>query len=130
MLFILLFIAMWLLDKRCDTYLFFRVLGTAILGGILFLIGICLANSHATQSNTPIQTENFVTSGFTRNKYGDKFFVYANEKGTFQVSTNSIHQIKQGAKNEIKTYAKNYPKVYKYLFFFPDKLYYKVEIKP
>ena len=129
MLFILLFIAMWVLDKKCDTYLFFRFLGTFILGGMLFVVGSYIANANAVQSDAPILTENFATSGFTRNRQGDKFFVYANENGTFQVSADSV-QMREGTKNEIKTYTKSYPKIYKYLFFFPDKLYYKVEIKP
>ena len=129
MLFILLFIIMWFLDRKFDTYLLFRVLGTFILGGMLFLVGICMANSNATNSDIPILQETFATSGFTRNRYGDKFFVYANENGTSQVSADSI-QVKQGTKNEIKTYTKSYPKIYKIMFFFPDKLYYKVEIKP
>ena len=96
---------------------------------MLFLAGMFIANSNATKSDAPILTENFATSGFTQNRQGDKFFVYANENGTFQVSADSI-QVKQGTKNEIKTYTESYPKIYKIMFFFPDKLYYKVEIKP
>lgn len=129
MLFILLFLIMWFLDRKLDTYLLFRVLGTFILGGMLFLVGICMANSQAIQSDIPIQTENFATSGFTRNRYGDKFFVYANENGTFQIPADSI-EMREGTKNEIKTYKISYPKTYKYLFFFIDKEYHKVEIKP
>lgn len=129
MLFILLFIVMWILDWKCDTYLFFRFLGSLILGGMLLLVGVFMVSGKAIQSDTPIQTESFATSGFTQSRSGDKYFTYSNENGTFQVSADSI-QMEEGTKNEIKTYKTSYPKIYKYLFFFQDGKYYKVEIKP
>ena len=129
MLFILLFIVMWILDWKFDTYSFFRILGSLILGGMLFLVGLFMVTGKAIQSDTPIQTESFATSGFTQSRSGDKYFTYSNENGTFQVSADSI-QMEEGTKNEIKTYKTSYPKIYKYLFFFQDGKYYKVEIKP
>ena len=129
MLFILLFIVMWILDWKCDTYLIFRFLGMLILGGMLLLVGIFMVDGKAIQSDTPIKTESFVTGSFTRSRSGDKYFTYSNENGTFEIPADSTQMI-EGTKNEIKTYKTSYPKTYKYLFFFADREYYKVEIKP
>lgn len=129
MLFILLFIVLWILDWKLDTYLIFRFLGSFILGGALLLIGTFMVSDKAIQSDTPIQTESFATGSFTRARSGYKYFTYSNENGTFEIPADST-QMKEGTKNEIKTYKTSYPKIYKYLFFFVDKEYYKVEIKP
>lgn len=129
MLFILLFIVLWILDKKCDTYWLFRFLGTLILGGMLLLVGVFMVSDKAIQSDTPIQTESFATGSFTRSRSGEKYFTYSNENGTFEIPADST-QMKEGTKNEIKTYKTSYPKIYKYLFFFQDGKYYKVEIKP
>ena len=129
MLFILLFITLWILDWKCGTYWGFRFLGTLILGGMLFLLGVFLVSDKGIQSDTPIQTESFATGSFTRSRSGNKYFTYSNENGTFEINADSI-QMKEGTKNEIKTYKRSYPKIYKYLFFFQDGKYYKVEIKP
>lgn len=129
MLFILLFIVLWILDKKCDTYWLFRFLGTLILGGMLLLVGVFMVSDKAIQSDTPIQTESFATGGFTRSRSGDKYFTYSNENGTSEIPADYT-QMKEGTKNEIKTYKISYPKIYKYLFFFQDGKYYKVEIKP
>ena len=56
---------MWVLDKKCDTYLSFRFLGTFVLDGMLFVVGTFMANTNAIKSDTPILTETFATSGFT-----------------------------------------------------------------
>lgn len=129
MLFILLFIVMWILDWKLDTYLIFRFLGTLILGGALLLVGIFIVSDKAIQSDTPIQTENFATGDFTKSRASYKYFTYSNENGTFKIPADYI-QMREGTKNEIKTYKTSYPKIYKYLFFFEDKEYYKIEIKP
>lgn len=129
MLFILLFIVLWILDKKCDTYWLFRFLGTLFLGGMLLLVGVFMVNDKTIQSDTPIQTESFATGGFTRSRSGEKYFTYSNENGTFEIPADST-QMREGTKNEIKTYKISYPKIYKYLFFFQDGKYYKVEIKP
>ena len=129
MLFILLFIVMWILDLKCGTYWLFRFLGTLILGGMLLILGYFMVGDKAIQSNIPTQTESFVTSGFTQSRSGRKYFTYSNEKGIFQIPSDSA-QVKEGTKNKVETHKTIYPKIYKYLFFFQDKEYYKVEIKP
>ena len=129
MLFILLFIVLWILDKKYNTYWIFRFLGTLFLGGMLLLVGVFMVSDKAIQSDTPIQTESFATGSFTRSRSGDKYFTYSNENGTFEIPAD-FTQMKEGTKNEIKTYKTSYPKIYKYLFFFQDRKYYKVEIKP
>ena len=129
MLFILLFIVLWILDKKYNTYWIFRLLGTLFLGGMLLLVGVFMVSDKAIQSDTPIQTESFATGSFTRSRSGDKYFTYSNENGTFEIPAD-FTQMKEGTKNEIKTYKTSYPKIYKYLFFFQDRKYYKVEIKP
>lgn len=108
---------------------FFGFLGTFTFGGMLFLFGVFMVTDKGIQSETPIQIENFAIGGFTRSKSGDKYFTYSNENGTFEIPTDSI-QMKEGTKNEIKTYKTSYPKIYKYLFFFGGEEHYKVEIKP
>lgn len=127
MLFILLFIAMALLDWKLDTSWFFKVMGTLLL----FFIALSIVDGKSIQSETPIRTESFVVGGFTNSYYGDKkCFTYSNENGTFEIPADST-QMKEWTKNEIKTYKTSYPKVYKYLFFsLHEGEYYKVDIKP
>lgn len=129
MLFILLLIALWTLDWKCDLLLLFRFLGTLVLCGMILVLASFVKSDSAIQSNIPIQTESFVTSGFTQVRSGKRYFTYSNESGTFQIPANSI-QSKEGTENKIETYKTTYPKIYKYMFFFQDKKYYKVEIKP
>lgn len=129
MLFILLFIVMAFLDWKLDTYWFFKVMGTLLLGLALFFIGLLIVDDKTIQSDTPIQTESFATGVFTRSRSGDKYFTYSNENGTFEIPADYT-QMREGTKNEIKTYKTSYSKIYKYLFFFADRKYYKVEIKP
>ena len=129
MLFILLLIILWTLDWKCDLLLLFRFLGTLVLCGVILVLASFVKSDSAIQSNIPIQTESFVTSGFTQVRSGKRYFIYSNESGTFQIPANSI-QSKEGTENKIETYKTTYPKIYKYMFFFQDKKYYKIEIKP
>lgn len=129
MLFILLFIVMCLLDKKFDTYVFFKTIGMSVLTFVLLLIGGSLAKSNAIQSEIPIHSDTFISSSFTRSSSGKQFFVYSNEKGTFSVPVIRL-KMKEGTKNQVNTYLTTYPKIYKYLFFTNDKKYYIVENKP
>ncbi len=129
MLFILLLIALWTLDWKCDLLLLFRFLGTLVLCGMILVLASFVKSDSAIQSNIPIQTESFVTSGFTQVRSGKRYFTYSNENGTFQIPASSI-QSKEGTENKIETYKTTYPKIYRYMFFFQDKKYYKIEIKP
>lgn len=129
MLFILLFVAMCLLDWKLDTYAFFKTMGTPVLGLALLIFGGSLASNSVTQSETPIRLETFVSGGFTRSRSGDEYFTYSNEEGTFSLPVDSL-KMEEGTSNKVKTYLTTYPKIYKYLFFLNDKEYYIVENKP
>lgn len=121
MVYIIVFIIMCLLDKKFDTYMFYKFMGTVFLSFVLFIVGTGLYSGKEKVIDTT--TENFITSNLGSKKTGalssssKNIFYYSTKNGVKEFNSDNISEFKKGDENKITIKTSTYPTSAKFWFF-------------